>query len=98
MTLYQLIIDYLLSLQGIYSNVTLNDTLLLDWSMYPLTIDKIIPEIKKSLHRSAIRVRPAVNSPSFYYSEVILDPNNDTFLDPMGWSKVSVYNLFLPKQ
>ncbi|XP_071811924.1 beta-galactosidase-like isoform X1 [Apostichopus japonicus] len=73
--------------KGIYSNVTLNGTLLLNWSMYPLTIDKIILEIKKNSHRSTIREPPAINIPSFYYSEVILDPNNDTFLDPMGWSK-----------
>lgn len=73
--------------KGILGNVTLNNALLSDWSMFPIDINKLLTVIKRGCHDHKKQKTPAVNIPSFYYSEVTLEPTKDTFLDPVGWSK-----------
>lgn len=73
--------------KGILGQVTLNGVTLINWYMYPIDIEKVLPEIGKTVHSKQSSTGPSVNIPAFYYSEVTLDPNSDTFIDPMGWSK-----------
>lgn len=68
--------------------------------MYPISIEKALPEIGKTVRSNSKEgsTGPSVNIPAFYYSEVTLDPDSDTFIDPMGWSKVRLILFYTHKK
>lgn len=85
--------------KGLINNVTLNDQILTNWTMYPIDIGKIYTyevNMLRQMRHEARRRSPldaATNYiPSIYYGYFFTDPKpGDTFFDPSGWGKGQLY-------
>lgn len=79
---------HLPSSQGLLETPVLGQTVLTQWLMFPLKIDKLVKwwfplQLPKSLHPQT------PSGPTFYSTTFsILDPGGDTFLFLPGWTKV----------
>ena len=75
--------------KGILGDVTLNQEVLRNWTMYPLDLDQVVRVTKPS--PSMLNDEASVQIPSFYKGNIPPAPDGtpkDTFLKLPGWFKV----------
>ena len=73
--------------KGIVGNVTLNNTVLTNWMMYPLDLDPVVKEPLLAEFEDEV----STQIPSFYSGTIPPTPDGtprDTFLHLPGWFKV----------
>lgn len=91
--------------KGIFGNVTLNGTVLTNWSIYSLDVDRMMPPVmfkgRKAIRRTRERSQMEDENetpfqvPSFYSGTLpdlsVINPPQDTFLRTSGWTKGQAY-------
>lgn len=90
-------------MQGIFGNVTLNGTVLTNWSIYSLDFDRVMPLLLKKrtkypyINKQKVKDDAPFQVPSFYVGTLpdlaVINPPQDTFLRTTGWTKVCSYDL-----
>jgi len=85
--------------KGLLSNVTLNDQILTNWTMYPIDLSLVYKMDSANLqqfmqNRKGKSPRDRANKylPSIYYGYFFANPKiGDTFYDPSGWGKGQLF-------
>jgi hypothetical protein len=80
--------------KGLTQNVTLNDEILTNWTMYPIDLNRLYQVgLSSELRKSHSPMDPSNKYvPSVYYGYFFAEPQpGDTFFDPSGWGKGQLY-------
>ncbi|XP_071812010.1 beta-galactosidase-like [Apostichopus japonicus] len=87
--------------KGIFGNVTLNGTVLTNWSIYSLDFDRVMPLLLKKrtkypyINKQKVKDDAPFQVPSFYVGTLpdlaVINPPQDTFLRTTGWTKGQAY-------
>ncbi|KAJ8025197.1 Beta-galactosidase [Holothuria leucospilota] len=82
--------------KGIFGNVTLNGTVLTQWSIFSLNFDGLMPNLRH-IRKNMVKTKITTNleQPSFYVGYLpdlsTINPPQDTFLKTSGWTKGQAY-------
>lgn len=85
---------YLADRKGLLSNVSLDNDVITNWTMYSLTLENLYGaeyqiSLKSYFKKHQNRVKSTANRylPSFYLGYLMLDTVGDTFFNSSGWGK-----------